>query len=305
MAPYTDKGYTGQYNDALTGLDYYNARYYDPTVGVFLSADTVQGNAQGMNPYAYVGGNPETMTDPTGKYYAGHNGESGYVVQDSNGDGGETLYTYVQGWQTTYHYNPQHQVDSVNGSPENRSKVARTCGIFCGAVKDQGVEIQGRSDIVVGAIEATVGIATLAQLGTLAATWLAGGLSDMLYGLRTLATNHTEVNPHFLFGLDAAKFFVDTVQVILLLFNIGHLVTNSGPGRGLLNKAGYIGGTIKGWFTGQPETMKTLIATTSSLMSNVIQLTSPQSGAAMPLIADYNNLVSDAQAAQSYDNASD
>jgi hypothetical protein len=47
-------------------LDYYNARYYDPVVGVFLSADTVQGNAKGMNPYAYVGGNPETKSDPTG-----------------------------------------------------------------------------------------------------------------------------------------------------------------------------------------------------------------------------------------------
>ena len=65
----TPKGFTGQYNDALTGLDYYNARYYDPVVGVFLSADSVQGNMAGMNPYAYVGGNPETDTDPTGQYY--------------------------------------------------------------------------------------------------------------------------------------------------------------------------------------------------------------------------------------------
>ena len=61
----TNKGFTGQYADA-TGLDYYNARYYDPVVGVFLSADTVQGNLQGMNPYGYVGGNPETRSDPTG-----------------------------------------------------------------------------------------------------------------------------------------------------------------------------------------------------------------------------------------------
>jgi hypothetical protein len=37
-------------------------------VGQFLSADTVQGNAQGMDPYAYVGGNPETRTDPTGHW---------------------------------------------------------------------------------------------------------------------------------------------------------------------------------------------------------------------------------------------
>ncbi len=63
----TPKGFTGQYNDSLTVLDYYRARYYDPVAGVFLSADTVQGNPQGMNPYAYVNGNPETWSDPTGQ----------------------------------------------------------------------------------------------------------------------------------------------------------------------------------------------------------------------------------------------
>lgn len=31
----TNKGFTGQYNDNATGLDYYNARYYDP-VGEML-----------------------------------------------------------------------------------------------------------------------------------------------------------------------------------------------------------------------------------------------------------------------------
>ncbi len=36
----TARGFTGQYNDTLTGLDYFNARYYDPVVGVFLSADS-------------------------------------------------------------------------------------------------------------------------------------------------------------------------------------------------------------------------------------------------------------------------
>lgn len=64
----TDKGYTGQFHDAVTGLDYYNARYYDPVMAQFLSADHVQGNAQGVDPYAYVGGNPETKADPTGHY---------------------------------------------------------------------------------------------------------------------------------------------------------------------------------------------------------------------------------------------
>jgi len=43
------------------------SRYYDQVAGVFLSADVVQGNMQGMIPYAYVGGNPETKNDPTGQ----------------------------------------------------------------------------------------------------------------------------------------------------------------------------------------------------------------------------------------------
>jgi len=54
----------------LTNLDYYNARYYDPVAGIFMSADTRQGNLQGMRPYDYVGGNPETKNDPKGQRVA-------------------------------------------------------------------------------------------------------------------------------------------------------------------------------------------------------------------------------------------
>ncbi|MEO7019969.1 MAG: RHS repeat-associated core domain-containing protein [Ktedonobacteraceae bacterium] len=64
---HTMKGYTGQFHDTVSGLDYYNARYYDPVAGVFTSPDSVQGNAQEVSPYSYVAGNPETATDPTGQ----------------------------------------------------------------------------------------------------------------------------------------------------------------------------------------------------------------------------------------------
>jgi hypothetical protein len=46
-----------------SGLQYFNARYYDSSVGQFTSADS----AQGPNRYAYVDGNPETYIDPTGE----------------------------------------------------------------------------------------------------------------------------------------------------------------------------------------------------------------------------------------------
>src|SRR5579871_365104 len=84
----TAKGFTGQYYDALTGLDYYNARYYDPAVGVFLSADQAQGNPQGMNPYGYVSGNPETWSDPRGTYAIdeGEGGGTGFEGQVGAGD---------------------------------------------------------------------------------------------------------------------------------------------------------------------------------------------------------------------------
>jgi RHS repeat-associated protein len=63
-------GFTGQRADGATGLDYYVARYYDPTAGQFASADTVlpgQGkDIGGLDRYAYVGDNPVTRTDPSG-----------------------------------------------------------------------------------------------------------------------------------------------------------------------------------------------------------------------------------------------
>ena len=69
----TAKGFTGQYSDASTGLDYYGARYYDPALGQFASADTV---SDGLNRYGYVHGNPETATDPSGhRLYNGDNGD--------------------------------------------------------------------------------------------------------------------------------------------------------------------------------------------------------------------------------------
>ena len=57
-------GYTGREPDA-TGLIYYRARYYDPSIGRFTQRDPI-GLQGGINPYAYVGGNPVNFNDPSG-----------------------------------------------------------------------------------------------------------------------------------------------------------------------------------------------------------------------------------------------
>lgn len=66
----TDYGFSGQHADSVTGLDYFNARYYDPVAAAFTSADTIlPGDGYdilGLSRYAYVEGNPETRTDPSG-----------------------------------------------------------------------------------------------------------------------------------------------------------------------------------------------------------------------------------------------
>ncbi|HEX2679781.1 MAG TPA: RHS repeat-associated core domain-containing protein, partial [Candidatus Dormibacteraeota bacterium] len=62
-------GFTGQQTDP-TGLSFLRARYYDATLGRFLSPDSVQPNApdsQGYDLYSYVANTPTSAGDPSGQ----------------------------------------------------------------------------------------------------------------------------------------------------------------------------------------------------------------------------------------------
>jgi RHS repeat-associated protein len=66
----TDYLYTGQEYDIESDLYYYNARYYNPRMGRFLSRDAIHGfdgDSISRNPYLYVKNNPLKYTDPSGK----------------------------------------------------------------------------------------------------------------------------------------------------------------------------------------------------------------------------------------------
>jgi RHS repeat-associated protein len=66
--PPTDFNYTGQRLDD-TGLLYYNARYYDPLLGRFISPDTLipdPTNVFDYDRYMYGRGNPVSNNDPSG-----------------------------------------------------------------------------------------------------------------------------------------------------------------------------------------------------------------------------------------------
>ncbi len=98
-AAHDGPGYTGHVNDADTGLVYMQARYYDPTVGRFISVDPVGPNAgspYNFNRFAYADNNPVVNMDPTGKctgsLFCGGTGTNiagHFLTPGSDGGGGE------------------------------------------------------------------------------------------------------------------------------------------------------------------------------------------------------------------------
>ena len=57
--------YTGKERDEETGLYYHGARYYACWLGRWTASDPI-GLGDGVNRFAYVSGNPISLSDPSG-----------------------------------------------------------------------------------------------------------------------------------------------------------------------------------------------------------------------------------------------
>lgn len=135
--------YTGRDRDA-TGLYFYRARYYNSSLGRFISEDPI-GLAGGLNTYAYVGGSPVAYTDPSGLLQVRAYGSRGA------GNGNEWRYVFefspfspkdVPGWGGKLRKAANRMESLVNASkpgavgPRRPVKDWLQCGALDSKLKD-------------------------------------------------------------------------------------------------------------------------------------------------------------------------
>jgi RHS repeat-associated protein len=74
--------------DNETGLYYFGARYYDPVISVWISADPLTEKDLRFSPYQFANNNPLSFTDPDGRTGKGVIEDAG--AEDQNNKGGAT-----------------------------------------------------------------------------------------------------------------------------------------------------------------------------------------------------------------------
>ena len=92
--------FTGQYSEADIGLYYFGARWYDASLGRFISEDPLKGSmisSQSQNPYVYCMNNPLRYVDPTGM-----------LLTDDPG--------HVDGYLQTYYGGEYHYYSAMDGN---------------------------------------------------------------------------------------------------------------------------------------------------------------------------------------------
>jgi RHS repeat-associated protein len=85
----TEFKFNGKELDSETGMYYYGARYYDPSLSIWMSVDPLAEQFPNLSPYNYTMNNPINMIDPDGRaaemvnpVYGSH---GGYIGNTSEG----------------------------------------------------------------------------------------------------------------------------------------------------------------------------------------------------------------------------
>ena len=115
-----DYRFSAKETDRETGLSYFGARYYDPSVAVWLGTDPVF--HAGSNAYAYCLGNPINLVDPNGMdeiYYDEDGTEIGRMETD------EDRRYVIRTTQTTKEMYTEISVENGNSNPISKKEANR------------------------------------------------------------------------------------------------------------------------------------------------------------------------------------
>ncbi|WP_412758400.1 GH-E family nuclease [Leptospira cinconiae] len=127
--------YNSQELDRESEFYFYNARYYDPALARFLTADTIiagENDTQAWNRFSYVRGNPILYKDPTGHIVA-HliAGAAGAVVNVAFQAGTDLVTGQVS---------PKEKYLATAGGGFAQGVATATCGPTCGMAVGAAVE---------------------------------------------------------------------------------------------------------------------------------------------------------------------
>jgi RHS repeat-associated protein len=233
----THKTYTGQ-SDDLTGLMYYNARYYDPSIGRFITADDVipdPDKSQSYNRYMYVDGNPVNGRDPSGHWSLGGVVSAcvGAVLGGATGAGvAYSAYKAVKGgyakaaWKGSKNWVNSNKSTAIGGAigsavcPGLGSAVGGVVGYYWDDIVDHKNEIIGGS----------IGSLAFPGVGTVIGGFIGHKWDD------TFGSNEWrhEYLKKFIIGV---SFCIDPVNTIIAID--AYLNYNDAPGGNWLQRSIY------------------------------------------------------------------
>ena len=120
---FTGIGFSGHVTDGQTGLSYMQQRYYDPSVGRFLSTDPVAANSTSganFNRYWYANNNPYRFVDPDGRFSVAATASFGFAA---------SFNTLIWRAQVTYEHRVNKEQQARSAQPAETAQEFETITI--------------------------------------------------------------------------------------------------------------------------------------------------------------------------------